>query len=384
MPDANATRRPRVVFFAGGDPLDVSVWSGTPYYALRALEAHFDVVYVERDPFPRGFGWLSRAIFKLSGRRLELRMVPAIVRLASFAARRRIRRAKADFSISAAASNVASMLDASTPQVLVSDATSIAMSKYYHRFDRLWPWVQRGYVAMEREAMGKAALLTYPTDWAARSACEDFAVSPGSIAVLPWGPNMSKPSGAQPRKLEAGPVRLLFVGLDWDRKGGDFALEIMRDLADRDQEFSLDIIGARRSAANVPIPRNVKFHGRLSKSKPEEAALFDRIFTSAHLLLLPSRAEAFGIVFAEAAAWGLPSVACAIGGIPTVVKDGETGLLLPSSASAPEFASVIAELVDDPDGYRTMSQRALQDSASRLDWDVWARSLRNKLNERAQ
>ncbi len=383
QPAATTTRSPKVAFFAGGDPLDIKLWSGTPYYALSALREVCDVTYIERRPFPRFLHPLARLILRLSGGRIDIRMLRWVIRLASAQARRRLRQSGADVYVSAASSGLAGMLGEDTRQILISDATSSALTQYYPEMQRLWSSLRGAFSAMERAAMEQARWLTYPSEWAATSAREDFGIDPAKIAVLPWGPNLAKPTAPQLRTLTDGPLKLLFVGIAWDRKGGEIALETARLLAERGTECTLDIVGVEASAARGPVPDNVRFHGRLDKGNPAQAAQLEALFAGAHLFVLPTRAEALGMVFAEAAAMALPSVSYATGGVETVVKHGETGLLLPQDAGAEDFADTIAALSNDPARYQALSAAALRDSEERLDWSVWAKAMKHLIEDAA-
>ena len=365
----------KIACFAGADPRDIQLWSGTPYYALEALEKHIDIAYIERRPFPEWFNKLAKIIKVTSREKIDIRMIPICVRLASIGSRRRLERCGADAYVSFAASGIASMLDPRLKQVLVSDATSIAIAAYYPNLQNLWGVCRTGYEAMEREAMRRARVLTYPSHWAQQSALSDFGNAPDKVAVVPWGPNGQLPVRTEPRTCVSGEVRLLFVGIDWKRKGGEIALETAKRLRARGVACRLDVVGVDSSVVKDSLPDYVTFHGRLNKAVPAELALLHELFDSAHLFLLPTKAEALGMVFAEAAAVGLPSISFATGGVTTVVQGGETGLLLPPGSSADDFAAAIEELVSDASKYEEFSRNGISDSQNRLNWDVWARTI---------
>jgi glycosyltransferase involved in cell wall biosynthesis len=134
-------------------------------------------------------------------------------------------------------------------------------------------------------------------------------------------------------------------------------------------------VGCSEADATSQAPPNVRFHGLLRKSDPAGRAKLEQLYAAAHIFFLPTRAEALGIVFAEAAAYGLVSVSYRTGGVPGVVKDGETGLLIDEGSDGDVFARAIAALATDPGRYEQMSRNALKDSRERLNWDCWARSM---------
>jgi glycosyltransferase involved in cell wall biosynthesis len=138
--------------------------------------------------------------------------------------------------------------------------------------------------------------------------------------------------------------------------------------------WEIDIVGDGPVRAEVeglfaPFGGRVRFHGGI-----EDRARLAGLYAAADLFVWPAVNEAYGMVFLEAQALGCPVIAGACGGVASVVRDGETGLLAaPGDAAA--FASSVAALLDDParrqklgiaaaDFVRT--GRALQHAAERL------------------
>ncbi len=88
----------------------------------------------------------------------------------------------------------------------------------------------------------------------------------------------------------------------------------------------------------------------------------------------PSRAESFGVAALEAAASGLPVVASRVGGLPEVVADGETGLLVePDDPAA--LAAALSALIHNPERRRAMSAAARAHAVARYDWHACARAM---------
>jgi glycosyltransferase involved in cell wall biosynthesis len=110
-------------------------------------------------------------------------------------------------------------------------------------------------------------------------------------------------------------------------------------------------------------------------------------YSSAHFLLLPTRAEAFGNVFSEASAFGVPSVATRTGGVPTAVLEGVNGHLVDPSDAGGGYADHIERLWRDQSAYTALSERARTRFESTLNWDTWgsttASIIRNAVESRA-
>jgi glycosyltransferase involved in cell wall biosynthesis len=132
--------------------------------------------------------------------------------------------------------------------------------------------------------------------------------------------------------------------------------------------FELDIVGdgpdrqaLRELTAGLGLAQEVRFLGSLSRAQVAERYRESDLFT------LPSTAESFGNVFAEALASGLPIVASAIGGIPDLVEHGTNGILVPPG-DPHSLASAIRYLADDPQLRSVMSGRNRAKAEAALEW----------------
>jgi glycosyltransferase involved in cell wall biosynthesis len=132
--------------------------------------------------------------------------------------------------------------------------------------------------------------------------------------------------------------------------------------------FQLEIVGRgpdeallRALARDLAVSHEVIFSGSLDR-----AAVAER-YREADLFTLPSTAEAFGNVFAEALASGLPIVGSAVGGIPDLVDHGSNGLLVPPNDPA-TLARAITYLADDPELRSEMGRRNRVKAETTLEW----------------
>ena len=96
-------------------------------------------------------------------------------------------------------------------------------------------------------------------------------------------------------------------------------------------------------------------------------------------LLVPTRCDAYGHVFCEASAFGLPSITTSTGGVPEVVRNGENGYVLPYSARGSEYAQIIAEIYQDDQRYTALVESSRAAFESRLNWDVWGSDVKQVL-----
>ena len=170
-------------------------------------------------------------------------------------------------------------------------------------------------------AFASATRLVTWCQWAAYSLVEDYGVPLDKIDVIPPGVdlNLFRPSllGKSPER-----VRILFVGGDFERKGGHDLLEAAQSLAD---EVELDIVTGA-GTPSIPAGLRARVHHGL---KPQSEKLV-ALYRAADIFVLPSRGDCMPQAVIEAIACGLPVVATRVGAIPEMVTDGVNGYLVPA------------------------------------------------------
>lgn len=372
--------RLRIAVIANGDPLDPATWSGTPLHMLRALQLRFDVVLVIGDRWPPWYRPLGRALKLLSGGRFAHSWSPAYGSFAARRTKRRLRKTAPDVVIAIAATDIAYLLPPELPLVSIGDAVIPELVTYYDMYRRLPRRLQKRAEKAEEAAFERSIMVHFPSAWGVESAKRHYGVPVEKLLKIAWGAN-SPFQPREPRTLKPGPIRLLFVGSDWNRKGGPIAIATVEELNRRGLSCALDVVGCQKPA-EIGADDRIRFHGFVHKTTAEGRKLLEALYAEASLFFLPTTAEAYGIVFAEAAHHGLPSVAYATGGVTSVVRADETGLLLPPEAAPIDFAATIEALVSDPEAYARMSRTALADARDRLNWDVWSQQLERAIRDR--
>jgi glycosyltransferase involved in cell wall biosynthesis len=246
-----------------------------------------------------------------------------------------------------------------TPTVVSLDATpknfdDIGLAYGHSRSGRL---AERAKAAINRQAFAAASQLVTWSRLASDSLVADYHVPPGKIRVIPPGVDLGlfRPGD---RALDAGPVRILFVGGDFVRKGGPELLKAMRALPPHVQ---LDVVTGT-DVVEIPPDITCRVHRGI---KPRAAELLD-LYRRADIFALPSRGDCLPQVLAEAAAAALPLVATPTGAVPEIVRNGENGFLVPIGSAA-ELALVLRRLVEDPSLRRRMGRASIAIAAREHD-----------------
>ncbi|MBI4494748.1 MAG: glycosyltransferase family 4 protein [Chloroflexi bacterium] len=232
------------------------------------------------------------------------------------------------------------------PAIVSLDATPINYDRvgqpYGHR-PAGEGWLDRQKYRLNRQVFQAAAGLVTWSEWARRSLVDDYGVEAARVRVLAPGAAPAyfelgerRPGRAAPAVGDERPLRLLFVGGDFHRKGGPLLLECLRaGLAER---CELHLV----THEAVAPQRNVYLYRGLGPNSPELL----RLFAQADVFVLPSLAECLAIVLMEATAAGLPVVTTDVGALGEAVRPGESGLLVPAG-NAGALRQALEALVGD-------------------------------------
>jgi glycosyltransferase involved in cell wall biosynthesis len=259
---------------------------------------------------------------------------------------------------------------------MVTDAPWLSWKQTYGEFDRM-PLLGPRFARLEAAASHRYRGLIFSSEWAVAEARRLYGVPPEKLHSVPLGATWTPDVSVQELMniIDRRPtdrLDLLYVGKDWERKGGPVAVRIARLLEERGvPNVKLHIVGCTPEIE--PADRHlVQLHGFLNVRVPEESGRLKHLFLHSHFLVVPTRAECFGVVFAEAQAFGLPPISKSVQAVPSIVIDGVTGILEPSDAPAAAYVDRILALVGDVSRYRAMARAARARFESTLTWERFA------------
>lgn len=365
------------------DPTTPRSWSGLPYFIRRTLEAEgFEVVPLPLTDGGRAGSWVRFALWRLLGRRY-LRG-PAALRGYARQLERRLPDLEAD-AIFSPSSWFISYVQTELPMFFWTDACFAGMVDFYPSFSRLAAPSIRAAHAAEQAALERCSRAIYCSDWAAEIARTRYRVDPAKVAVVPFGANLrDTPERAEVEAAIAArpdrPCRLLLVGVDWARKGADLAVEAVESVRARGLEATLTVVGCRPPRARL-LPPSVELIPFIGKETPEGHRRLAEIFSRSHFFIMPSRAEAYGLVYAEANAFGVPCLASRTGGLGAIVRDGVNGRLFDPEAKGAAYADYILELMASPERYRALALRSAGEFRERLSWAAAGVQVRKIIEE---
>ena len=371
-------RNVRIGFVSATAPDDVHAQSGIPWFMRSALERYCGAVD-HLGPLQPWIAHPLRFASRVSRRLPRHRFVDTNSEWLSRAYGRilsaRIESSDVDWLFAPYASAEIAYVETAKPILYYSDTTFRAVCDYYPSFSGLSARARRDGDEVERRAIERATIACFASDWAAASAIQDYGAPPNKVAVVPMSANLLDPPPMDSLRFDRHDdvVRLLFVGVDWERKGGPIACDALATLRRMGIKATLTVVGCLPPAEFRTA--GVSVAGFLSKRDPSQRSGLESLFRNADFLVVPTTAECYGCVFVEAAAFALPSVAPNTGGVGSALADGASGLLLPASSAGEDYALAIADVVSDPTRFRALRVSARSAFDTRLSWEVWSRRI---------
>ncbi len=375
-----------IAFLTARDPGDKKSWSGAYYYMMKALKDTGHIIeqlgpYKSRiQTFLKIYNKIS---FKITGKIINISHHPLVAKEYARHFERKLKNSKADFIFAPAASPEIAYLKTNIPIIYSSDITFALILDYYQNYSNFSISSKKNGERIESLAIKKAAWIIYPSQWAADSAKRDYNKNPDRVIVHPMGANIEsfpESSNLLNKFKTLNHPRLLFLGVDWERKGGAIAYATYQQLRKMGIDAKLCICGCV-----PPInaeDENLTIIPFLNKNKTADYTRFNNLLLESHFLLLPTLKEAFGIVFCEASAYGLPSLSYDTGGVKGAIREGINGFCFSLHSTAHDFAAKIAEYIADENKYQQLSISARNLFEKELNWNSFVENLFSTIHQR--
>ncbi|MBI5542152.1 MAG: glycosyltransferase family 4 protein [Bacteroidia bacterium] len=377
----------KIAFILPQNVHDKGIWSGTPYYMYNHLKNSFNEI-VTISPIKKGnrllyflFTSFSSILNKLTRKQcVNYYHSYFLPKIYAKYIDNILKNDPVDAIVSP--SNIPFLYtNSSTPLFIITDATVDLLYKEYNN-GKGW---SKKYLKSQRHCAitvsDKAVHIVSSSKWIIPSLVNDFNISSSKITVIPFGANLNTDNIKFSIKeiKDNEPVKLLFVGKGWDRKGGAIAIAICDELIKQNVNIQLTIVGSKvPDEFSRPYITN---YPMLNKNNPQELSIIDKLYIDAHFFILFPGAEMYGIVFCEAAAYGLPCISNSIGDISEIVINNETGIVLPRDSNYVDYAKQILFLIKNKEKYREMSVLSRKRFETVLNWNAFASKLHETIEK---
>ena len=368
---------------------DIHAWSGTIYNFSQALKAcgaelyFIDNLAKKRRKLLRRFEKIYQRIISIFLKKRHFNgILPSTLK---FYAREIEKKLVPDTDIILCmTSRGINYVKSNKPKMYYSDGVSAGLFDCTPSFSNLTKKSIANLNNLEQTALNNCDMVIFSSDWAKDCALKYYKCNSDKIKVVPFGANIECNRIKNDiekiiQSKEKDICRLLFVGRGWEVKGVSIALETARALHEKGVKVHLDIVGIKDCP--VELPGYVENHGFIPKSTEDGKRKIDSLYEKAHFFILPTRSESFGIVFCEAASFGLPSLATRIGGVPNAVLDNKSGKLFDFSDNGEKYAGYIQAMIADFENYKKLCFSSFEQYEASLNWTAASKTVLKHIKE---
>lgn len=230
------------------------------------------------------------------------------------------------------------------PTIVSLDATpqQYDMLGAYYAHQSGPSWLEGVKWRANYHAFQRAHSLVAWSQWTKEGLVNGYGMPEEKIAVIPPGVNSREWSRPTPRIKHSGPTKILFVGGDLQRKGGDLLLQAfraLREIYSETQPIELHLVTRDPVAAEAGV--------FVYRNMVPNSSTLKALFHACDIFCLPTYGDCLPMVLSEAGAAGMPLVSTNVGGIGEVVKNGENGFLVPTN-NVVALAIALRTLIENP------------------------------------
>lgn len=367
----------KICYISRSNPLDKRSWSGTLFSMYEALSKDNEVEWCGSiRPFFELSVLKCKYIFytKLLKKRYLSNHTLLYAKAAGKFLDNFIENKNFDLIFAVGSPEIA-FLKTNVPIMYLTDAVFTGLLNYYNTFSNLTTKVIKDGDQIEQMALDKSAAVIFSSDWARQDAVKYYNFDIRKGYIVKFGANLLKIPNREELHLEKRPVlKLLFLGVDWERKGGGLALSAFEFIQLQGVPVHLTIVGCNPEIENS----NVKIIPFINKNNNSEFEQLYNIMLDSDFMILPTRAECSAIVNCESCAFGLPMISTDTGGQGDYVKNDESGYLLPLEANGENFGKKILESYQDESKFKRLRIGSRNKYDNELNWTSWLESF-NKI-----
>lgn len=372
------------ILFVSIGKIDINTWSGTTIHIYKCINR--ENIKIDKCEITESVLWknIVRVYNKLHKKNKLIPRNKSILTSYSKQIKKKLDSKKYDLIVSIGSLPI-TLLDTNIPIIVITDGTFNIIKNYYNAYSELTEKAIKSCENYERIALAKASKVILASKWAQNSVINHYNISKEKTMVCPFGANFESNFCNHEldriiEKKSINKIELLFVGKEWNRKGGDKILDIIYSMKKKGVDVTLHIVGCE---PKIPedLLSNIVIHGFIDKGSDEGVKKLRYLYEKCHLFIMLSIAECYGIVFCEASSFGLPSIAHNTGGISTAVKNGVNGQCFDITSKPEDIASYIIEIMKNKDEYYKLCKSTYNYFKENLNWNSAGNIIVEEINK---
>ncbi len=362
-----------LVYATDFDSKNIHNWSGLGvYYGKMLSEAGFEMSYLSDLNLPNPFfhflkrHYTRRLWEKIYSPRFNNEVSKNYARLIQ-------KKVKSGTHVISPNTVILANLNKDLKTILYADATLESLMRFYPEYSKYTQACLADGKHIDQQVIDNSDLLIYTSKWAANSAINDYNADPSKIFIVPFGANLDyTPNNGEAKEMIKkrdirSHVNLLFLGVDWERKGGEYALKVTELLNKSGAPATLHIAGIRHLPGNLNMQYVVN-HGYISKATTQGQKRLSGIIAESNFLILPSLADCTPVSFSEANAFGVPCLVSNVGGHSSIIVNGVNGMVNQHIDFVENSVNYILSLKENHNAYQQLCFSSYEKYRDELNW----------------
>lgn len=363
----------KIAFLSNEEAISTSEWSGTVQSMYYRLLKDYDVININlsKSKLLKVSRLIKKIFSKITSQELVFFLWEGKLKAKIYDSY--LKRYDVEYIFAPVSSSYLRYLKDKRKIVYISDATFNDLVNYYYK-NLSKRNIDKGNY-LEIGAAHRADIIIESSKWSIKSLENFYAISKSKIYTVPFGSNMVD-NYDEKNYYNNDVFKILFVGVDYERKGADILVNAAKELNKRkNYNIEFHFVGVS-NIESIELP-NIYFHGKKMKNNSVELQELVDLYKMSHIFVLPTKADCTPIVFAEACEYGLPIISTDTGGVSTFVKHDINGYLLPERFNLKDLTYYIELLYLNPDIANLMSLNSRNLYETSFNWKTWGEEIKN-------
>lgn len=369
----NDNHKLSIAVVATYDVTDISHWSGMACYIYRMLEKHYDVTPVTIHFKRPLMSWIRGYYYnRIAGKRYFVTFDKSVHAKSRPVYKKNLNQGF-DIILTFDYFLIPEIARYAKHTILYTDATFDNLLNYYDYRTGLCPSNIRDGHQLQKESFKVLKYTVLSSDWAKNSALRRYGASKDQLVDIKYGSNLSRSlpeddlESTLDKRQDDKLTRLFFPNVYWERKGGEYVLEILKKLNALNFPTRLIVAGKFPESTHQ---NNIDYVGYLNKKNPRHEDQMIEQYKRSHFLIMPSKADCTPVVFPEANSFALPVISTKTGGIESVVNsEYDNGICFKLDENyVDKVVAYIIDITKRKDRYRELCTNAYHTYRDYFDW----------------
>jgi glycosyltransferase involved in cell wall biosynthesis len=369
----------KILYITRLDPHNLKSWSGVTYYILECLEKNFNVITI--GPLSnrvRILYVLKRFIFSLFKMKFDIDRPILVSKDFANQINKRIKNIYYD-AILTSESYLMTFVKTNKPIFIYTDFTFPTYYSHYFSDNKIHRQTINDGNYCEKITLKKSKKIILTSKFAINDAKKKYNIESNKFCYLPFGPSFNLiPKRNDLNKIilkkDLNLCKLISIGVHWDRKGMDKAVQLVDYMNNLGQRTKLYIVGAK-PPEDLKLSKNIILINFLNKNNIQDQRTLVKLLNKVHFNLLFSKSEAFGVVNVEASAFGLFTITNKIGGIGGAIANNINGYMFRENEDISVISKYLLKIFKTKDLFIKKSFLSREWYEKKLNWNTISKNL---------